>query len=112
MVFSSMSLCTESLHHGQITKRTATTPGLCESEERALVKWCNYHLTQRDCQIRTLSDLEDGVFLIGLLELLAEQIVTDIGCGQQRQHADSISELNWKTISSFLGSEANIDLGK
>lgn len=98
-----MRLSTEFSHRKGILIQTSTTRQ-CDSEERAITGWCNYHLGRRDCQIQTLADLEDGVFLIALLELLSGEVVVYAG-DQQHPQAGSVRELNWKTISKFLGSQ-------
>ena len=69
--------------------------------QRALTKWCNLHLSERNIKLRDVVDLQDRCATAALLSVLTgrELVVT-------RKNSQEEGIQDWKRIYYFLESES------
>lgn len=48
-----------------------------QQQQQTLLKWCNFHLKRRGFYVQNISDLQDGICIIVLLEILTGKNVFD-----------------------------------
>ena len=75
-------------------------------QERAFANWCNIFLKRKGFQISSLSDLEDGVCLVLLLEVInSKQLDFSLSNDDDDDDGNSEPEEKWKVIFSVLEEE-------
>eukprot|EP00111_Clytia_hemisphaerica_P005569 TCONS_00016163-protein len=72
-------------------------------EDQALIKWSNSYLQKRGLKIRTLDQLEDGTFLLTILEEISGDKPRQITSPSKNSHPPSFVRRNWATILNTLG---------
>ena len=72
-------------------------------EDQALIKWSNSYLQKRGLKIRSLDQLEDGTFLLTILEEISGEKPCQIDLSSSNSNPPSFVHRNWATILNTLG---------